>query len=159
MKLFQSKLVKIAFAYSVVCVFFHLVESGSPRKTLAGPFKKLKMIVLCSLKLVLIFQLDIQDICQIQYNSRHYNKLINLSKTMRSKHFQNSPSFKKMQGFKTKICVILDCLSFCNMLFYEKLKLTVKKQYIITDGMRWDVFYCYRKKWTHHQVFVNGTTK
>ena len=137
MKLFQSKLVKIASAYSVVCVFVHLVEPGSARKTLAGPLKKLKMIVLCSLlKLVLIFQLDIQDICQIQYNSRHYNKLINLSKTMRSKHFQNSPSFKKMQGFKTKICVILDCLSFCNMLFYEKLKLTVKKQYIITDGMR-----------------------
>ena len=151
---------KIAFAYSVVvCVSFHFVESGSSRKILAGALKKLKMIVLCSLKLVLIFQLDIQDICQIQYNSRHYNKLINLSKTMRSKHFQNSPSFKKMQGFKTKICVILDCLSFCNMLFYEKLKLTVKKQYIITDGMRWDVFYCYRKKWTHRQVFVNGTTK
>ena len=69
MKLFQSKLVKITFAYSVVCVFFHLVESGSFRKTLAGPpLRKLKMIVLCSLlKLILIFQLDIQDICQIQY--------------------------------------------------------------------------------------------
>ena len=120
---------KIAFAYSVVvCVFFHFVESGSSRKTLTGPLKKLRMIVLCSLKLVLIFPLDIQDICQIQYNSRLYNKLINLSKTMRSKHFQNSPSFKKMQGFKTKVCAILDCLSFCNMLFSQKLKHTVEKQ-------------------------------
>ena len=72
MKLFQSKLVKIAFAYSVVCVFFHLIESGSSRKTLAGPLKKLKMIILCSLKLVLIFQLDIQDISQIQYNFKTY---------------------------------------------------------------------------------------
>ena len=69
MKLFQSKLVKIALAYSVVCVFFHLVESGSSRKTLTEPLKRLKMIVLCLLlKLALIFQLDIQDVCQIQYN-------------------------------------------------------------------------------------------
>ena len=69
MKLFQSKLVKIALAYSVVCVFFHLVESGSSRKTLAEPLKKLKMTVLCLLlKLALILQLDIQDVCQIQYN-------------------------------------------------------------------------------------------
>ena len=141
MKLFQSKLVKIALAYSVVFVFFHLVESGSSRKTLAEPLKKLKMTVLCLLlKLPLIFQLDIQDVCQIQYNfkkfTRLYKKLINLSKTMRSKHFQNYPSFKKMQGFKTKIWVILDCLSFCKMLFSQKLKVTAEKQYIITDGIR-----------------------
>ena len=69
MKLFQSKLVKIAFAFSIVYAFFHLIESGSSRKTLAGPLKKSKMIVLCSsLKLALIFLLDIQDICQIQYS-------------------------------------------------------------------------------------------
>ena len=69
MKLFQSKLVKIALAYSVVCVFFHLVESGFSRKTLTEPLKKLKMTVLCLLlKFALIFQLDIQDVCQIQYN-------------------------------------------------------------------------------------------
>ena len=101
MKLFQSKLVKIASAYSVVCVFVHLVEPGSARKTLAGPLKKLKMIVLCSLlKLVLIFQLDIQDICPISIISRLYKKLINLSKTMRTFFF--SPSFKKMRVSKQR---------------------------------------------------------
>ena len=39
----------------------------------ANPYRKPQkikklQIVLCSLKLVLIFQLDIQDICQIQHN-------------------------------------------------------------------------------------------
>ena len=138
MKLFQSKLVKITFAYLAVCVFFHLVESGSSRKTLAGPLKKLKMIVLCSLlKLVLIFQLDIQiqDICQIQYNF----KTLQEAKKFVENYGNIFKIFSVCQedaGFKTKVCVILDCLSFCNMLFSEKLKLTAEKQYIITDGMR-----------------------
>ena len=100
MKLFQSKLVKIASAYSVVCVFVHLVEPGSARKTLAGPLKKLKMIVLCSLlKLVLIFQLDIQDICQIQYNFKtlqeakkfveNYENIFKILRLSRRCGFQN----------------------------------------------------------------------
>ena len=118
MKLFQSNLMKITFAYSVVCIFFHLVESGSSRNTLAGPLKKLKMIALCSLlKLVLIFQLD-KIFVRCSIISRLYKKLINLSKTMRSKHFQNYSSFKKMHGFKTKVYVILDCLSFYVTLWF-----------------------------------------
>ena len=118
MKLFQSNLMKITFAYSVVCIFFHLAEPGSSRKILAGPLKKLKMIALCSLlKLVLIFQLD-KIFVRCSIISRLYKKLINLSKTMRSKHFQNYPSFKKMHGFKTKVYVILDCLSFYVTLWF-----------------------------------------
>ena len=127
MSLFQSKLVKIAFTYSVVCVFFHLVESGLSRKTMAGPLKKLKMISLCLLKLVLIFQLDIQDISQIQYNFKTLREANKFIGNYEIKNFQNSSSFKKMQGFKTKVCVILDCVILdCN----SSLKLTAEKQYI-----------------------------
>ena len=117
MGFFQSKFVKIAFAYSVVCVFFNLVESGFSLQTLTGPLKKINnfQFVLCSLKLVLIFQLDIK----YSIISRLYMNLINSSKTIRLKQFRNSPSFKKMQGFKTKVCVTVDCLSFCNVIFLK----------------------------------------
>ena len=59
---------------------------------------------------------------------------------MRLKHFQNSQSFKKMQGFDTKVYLILDCLNLCNMIFSEKMKFRAEKIYIITDGMCKDVF-------------------
>ena len=54
---------------------------------------------------------------------------------MKLKHFQNFPSFKKMQDFKTKVGVILDVFSFWNMLFSEKLKSRIEKKYIIADRM------------------------
>ena len=73
-------------------------------------------------------------------------------------HFHNSPSFKKMQGFKTKVCVILDYLSFCNMLFSQKLKLTAEKQYMIRTECA-EILLLLQKKLTHRQVFVNSTTK
>ena len=101
MKLFQSKLVKIAFAYSVVCVFVHLVEPGSARKTLAGLLKKLKMIVLCSLlKLVLIFQLDIQDICHIQYNFKTLQEANKFVKNYEP--FSQFSVFQEDAGFQNK---------------------------------------------------------
>ena len=60
---------------------------------------------------------------------------------MRLKHFQNSPSFKKLQGLgNTKF------LNFCNMLISQKLKCRAEKKYIITDGMRRDVFLLQEKK-------------
>ena len=137
MKLFQSKLAKIALAYSVVCVFFHLVESGSSRKSLAEPLKKLKMTVLCLLlKLALIFQLDIQDVCQIQYNFKTLQEANKFVENYEIKTFSELSVFQKDAGFKTKVWVILDCLSFCKMLFSQKLKVTAEKQYIITDGIR-----------------------
>ena len=39
---FWSNPMKIALAQSVVCDFFHLVESGFSSQTLTGPLKKLK---------------------------------------------------------------------------------------------------------------------
>ena len=39
---FQSNLVRIALAYSAICVFFHLVESGYSSQTLTGLLKKFK---------------------------------------------------------------------------------------------------------------------
>ena len=93
-------------------------------------------IVLCSLKLFVIFQLDIQDICQIQHNFNTSQETHKFIKNMRLKLFPNSPSFKKIQGFKTKVCVILDCLSFCDMFISQKLKFIAKKSiYIITGRM------------------------
>ena len=100
MSLFQSKLVKIAFTYSVVCAFFHLVESGLSRKTMAGPLKKLKMIGLCLLKLVLIFQLDIQDISQIQYNFKTLQEANKFVKNYEP--FSQFSVFQEDAGFQNK---------------------------------------------------------
>ena len=147
MKLFQSKLGKICICkFRCLCLFssrriwiFQENPSRTPQKVKND----------CSLFIIkTCFNFSISHpryFVKYSIISRLYKKLINLSETMRSKHFQNSQSFKRMQSFKTKVCVILDCLSFCKMLFSQKLKLTAEKQYIITDGMRWDVFYCYRK--------------
>ena len=103
MKLFQSKLAKIALAYSVVCVFFHLVESGSSRKSLTEPLKKLKMTVLCLLlKLALIFQLDIQDVCQIQYNFKTLQEANKFVENYEIKTFSKLSVFQKDAGFQNK---------------------------------------------------------
>ena len=102
MSLFQSKLVKIAFTYSVVCAFFHLVESGLSRKTMTGPLKKLKMIGLCLLKLVLIFQLDIQDISQIQYNFKTLQEANKFIGNYEIKTFSKFPVFQEDAGFQNK---------------------------------------------------------
>ena len=77
----------------------------------ANPYRKPQkikklQIVLCSLKLVLIFQLDIQDICQIQHNFKtleEANKL--MENYMRLRQFS---VIQEGQGFKTKVSIILD---------------------------------------------------
>ena len=81
-------------------------------------------IVLCSLKLVLIFQLNIQDICQIQHNF---------------KTLQEANKFIENYEIETKVCVILDVWVFVTC-FFPKVEIRAEKKYIITDGMCWDIF-------------------
>ena len=113
MGFFQSKLVKIAFAYSVVCVFFNLVESGFSLQTLTGSLKKIKnfQFVLCSLKLVLIFQLDIQDICQIQYNFKTLQEPNKFIENYEIETFSKFSIFQEDAGFQNK--------SLCNSRLFE----------------------------------------
>ena len=92
---------------SCLCVFSSRRISIFFAKPYRTPQKiKTLQIVLCSLKLVLIFQLDIQDICQIQHNFKtleEANKL--MENYMRLRQFS---VFQEVQGFKTKVCIILD---------------------------------------------------
>ena len=77
----------------------------------ANPYRKPQkikklQIVLCSLKLVLIFQLDIQDICQIQHN---FKTLEEANKLMENyTRLRQFSVIQEVQGFKTKVCIILD---------------------------------------------------
>ena len=83
----------IALAQSAVCVFFRRIWIffANPDRT-PQKIKKFQ-IVLCSLKFVLIFQLNIQDICQIQHNF---------------KTLQEANKFIENYEIETKVCVILD---------------------------------------------------
>ena len=92
-------------------------------------------IVLCSLKLVLIFQLDIQDICQIQHNFKTLQEANKFIENYEVETFLKFSVFQEDTGFQNKGLYNTRCLSFCNMLFSEKLKSRVEKKYIITDGM------------------------
>ena len=95
-------------------MFFHLLESGFSSQTLTGPLKKLKkfQIVLCLLKLVLIFQLGIQDICQIQYNFKTLQKANKFIENYEVQTFSKLSVFQEDAGFQTKVCVILDVRIF-----------------------------------------------
>ena len=118
-------------------MFFHLLESGFSSQTLTGPLKKLKkfQIVLCLLKLVLIFQLGIQDICQIQYNFKTLQKANKFIENYEVQTFSKLSVFQEDAGFQNKGLCNTRCSNFWNMLFSEKLKSRAEKKYIITDGM------------------------
>ena len=123
----MSKLVQTAFAYSAVCVFFHLVESWLSRKTLAGPLRKLKMVVLCSLKLVLIFQLHIQDICQIQYNFKTLQEANKFIKNYEIKTFLKFPVFQEDPGFQNKSLCNSRLLEFFKHVIFPKVEAHSRK--------------------------------
>ena len=93
-------------------MFFHLLEFSS--QTLTGPLKKLKkfQIALCLLKLVLTFQLDIQDICQIQHNFKALQKANKFIENYEVETFSKFSVFQKDAGFQNTGCVILDVRVF-----------------------------------------------
>ena len=117
----------------------------------ANPYRKpLKIkklqIVLCSLKLVLIFQLDIQDICQIQHNFKTLQEANKFIENYEVEAFSKFSVFQEDAGFQNKSLCNTRCLSFCNTLFSDKLKSRAEKKYIITDGICWNVFLLQQKK-------------
>ena len=69
---------------------------------MAGPLEKVKMIGLCSLKLVLISPLDIQDICQIQYNFKTLQEANNFIENYEIKTFSKFSVFQEDAGFQNK---------------------------------------------------------
>ena len=92
-------------------------------------------IVLSSLRLVLTFQSDIQDICQIQHNF----KTLQANKFIENYEIETFSKFSVLQetaGLQNKGLCSTKCLSFCNLLLSQKLKCRAEKKYIITDGMR-----------------------
>ena len=83
----------------------------------ANPYRKpLKIkklqIVLCSLKLVLIFQLDIQDICQIQHNFKTLQEANKFIENYEVETFSKFSVFQEDAGFQNTDCVILDVRVF-----------------------------------------------
>ena len=92
-------------------------------------------IVLCLLKLVLIFQLGIQDICQIQYNFKTLQKANKFIENYEVQTFSKLSVFQEDAGFQNKGLCNTRCSNFWSMLFSEKLKSRAEKKYIITDGM------------------------
>ena len=99
-------------------------------------------IVLCSLKLVLIFQLNIQDICQIQHNF---------------KTLQEANKFIENYEIETKVCVILDVWVFVTCFFPKSWNQSRKEIYNYRRNVLRYFFIATEKK-THHKVFVNSTT-
>ena len=118
-------------------MFFHLLQSGFSSQTLTGPLKKFKklQIVLCLLKLVLIFQLDIQDICQIQHSFKALQKANKFIENYEFETFSKFSVFQEDAGFQNKGLCNSRCSSFWNMLFSKKLKSRAEKKYVITDAM------------------------
>ena len=118
-------------------MFFHLLESGFSSQTLTGPLKKFKkfQIVLCLLKLILIFQLDIQDICQIQHNFKALQKANKFIENYVVETFSKFSVFQEDAGFQNKSLCNTRYLSFWNMSLSEKLKSRAEKKYVITDAM------------------------
>ena len=92
-------------------------------------------VALCSLKLVLIFQLDIQDIYLIQHNFKTLQEANKSIENYEVETFSKFSVFKEDSGFQNKGLCNTRCLSFCNMLFSEKLKSRGEEKYIIIDGM------------------------
>ena len=129
----------LVFSSPRIWVFF-----ANPDRT-SQKIKKFQ-IVLCPLKIVLIFQLDIQDICQIQRNFKTLQKANKFIENYEVETFSKFSVFQEDAGFQNKSLCNTRCLSFCNMLFSEKLKSRIEKKYIITDGMCWDVFLLQQKK-------------
>ena len=119
-------------------MFFHLLQSGFSSQTLTGPLKKFKkfQIVLCLLKLVLIFQPDIQDICQIQHSLKALQNANKFIENYEVETFSKFFVFQEDAGFQNKGLSNSRCSGFWNMLFSEKLKSRVEKKYIITDAIR-----------------------
>ena len=61
------------------------------------------MIVLCSLlKLALIFQLDIHDVCQIQYNFKTLQEANKFVENYEIKTFSKFSVFQEDAGFQNK---------------------------------------------------------
>ena len=86
-------------------------------------------IVLCSLKLVLIFQLDIQDICQIQHNFKTLQEANKFIENYEFETFSKLSVFQEDAGLQNKRLCNTRCLSFCKMLFSKKLKSRAEKKY------------------------------
>ena len=127
------------FSSRRIWIFF-----ANPDRT-AQKLKKFQ-IALCSLKLVLIFQLDIQDICQIQHNFKTLQEANKFIENYEFETFSKFSVFQEDAGFQNKGLCNTRCLSFCNMLFSKKLKCRGEKKYTIIDGMCWDVFLLQQKK-------------
>ena len=92
-------------------------------------------VVLCSLKLALILQLDIQNICQIQHNFKTLQEANKFIENYEVETFSKFSVFQEDAGFQNKGLCNTRCSSFWSMLFSEKLKSRAEKKYIITDGM------------------------
>ena len=95
------------------CIFSCLCHSSSRRIWFffANPDKipqKIKnfQIVLCSLKLVLIIQLDIQDICQTQCNFKTLQEANRFIENYEIETFSKFSVFQKDAGFQNKgLCI------------------------------------------------------
>ena len=104
-------------------------------------YQKIKkfQIVLCPLKIVLIFQLDTQDICQIQHNFKTLQEANKFIKNYEVETFSKFPIFQEDVRFQNKSLCNTRCLSFCYMLFSKKLKSSAEKKY----NYRWSVLRCF----------------
>ena len=126
---------------SCLCVFSShriWIFFANPYRT-PQKIKKLQ-IVFCSLKLVFIFPLDIQDICQIQHNFKTLQEANKFIENYETETFSKFSVFQEDARFQNKGLCNTRCLSFCK--FSHKLKCRAEKKYIITNGM---FFYCNRK--------------
>ena len=111
-------------------MFFHLLQSGFSSQTLTGPLKKFKkfQIVLCLLKLVLIFQLDIQDICQIQHNFKALQKANKFTKNYEIETFSKFSVFQEDAGFQNKGLCNTRCFEFLEHVIFRKVEIQNRKE-------------------------------
>ena len=59
-------------------------------------------VILCSLKLALIFQVDIQDICQIQHNFKTLQEANKFIENYEVETFSKFSVFQEDAGFQNK---------------------------------------------------------
>ena len=119
--------------FSCLCLFssrriwIFFANPGRIKKLKSQTHQKIKKFqnVLCSLKLVLIFQLDIHNICQIQYNLKTLQEADKFIENYEIETFSKFSVFQEDVGFQNK--------ALCNtrlfgMLFSQKLKCRAEKK-------------------------------
>ena len=113
-----SEFFSVKFGENCFCIFSCLCLFSSHRIWIffANPDRTPQKIekfqnVLCSLKLVLIFQLDIQDICQIRYSFKTLQEADKFIENYAIETFSKFSIFQEDAGFQTK--------GLCNTRMFE----------------------------------------